>query len=250
MAALLKMTGGGGGSLYYEIANFQAGMDLRKSALTAPAGTLRMLQNAHITQGGEIEKRSAFKYWCTAPAGSFGLISIDADPYVTVNNASRAGDYDAPTDTAIGVMYIGAPKHQIRVGAIIWDGGSYDSTTPPNPGTEMLVHEVSFPDSGILGTSDTNPIPNGAAVHGTGVTEGTVITAVPSGGGIGTYTVNQAQVSYPSSVDGPPVRRSHQMIKYPLTYFRTALLKSTDRRSLICLLIRTTMWIKSPKLMA
>ena len=83
MAASQK-SGGGGGSLYYEIANFQAGMDLRKSALTAPAGTLRLLQNAHITQGGEIEKRSAFKFWCDAPAGSFGLISIDAQVYMHV----------------------------------------------------------------------------------------------------------------------------------------------------------------------
>ena len=52
-------------------------MDLRKSALTAPAGTLRLLQNADITQGGEIEKRAAFVYWCNAPAGSMGLCSVN-----------------------------------------------------------------------------------------------------------------------------------------------------------------------------
>jgi hypothetical protein len=190
--------GGGGGSLYYEIANFQAGMDLRKSALTAPAGTLRMLQNAHITQGGEIEKRSAFKYWCTAPAGSFGLISIDALAYVTVNNAGRAGDYDEPTDTAIGVMYIGPPVHLTRVSAVIYDG-STGSGTPPIAGTVMNVYDISYPDDGVV-----RPIPVGARVFGTGVAKGTVVTSVPSGGGLGNYHVNISQISYPSSVEGPP----------------------------------------------
>ena len=47
--------GEGGASAYYEIADFKEGMDLRKSVLTAPAGTLRLLQNAHITPGGEID---------------------------------------------------------------------------------------------------------------------------------------------------------------------------------------------------
>jgi hypothetical protein len=198
--AASQKSGGGGGSLYYEIANFQAGMDLRKSALTAPAGTLRLLQNAHITQGGEIEKRSAFKYWCDAPAGSFGLISIDAQAYVTVNNPSRATQYDPPTDTAIGVMYIGHPKHQIKVSAAIYDGSS---GTSPGAGTVMEVYDISFPDEDITGGTGTYPLAVGSTVRGTGVSPGTVITAIPSGGGIGTYTVNISQLSYPSSIDGP-----------------------------------------------
>jgi hypothetical protein len=199
--AQAQKSGGGGGSLYYEIANFQAGMDLRKSPLTAPAGTLRLLQNAHITQGGEIEKRPAFKFWCDAPAGSFGLISIDALAYVTVNNAGRAGDYDEPTDTAIGVMYIGPPIHQIKVSAAIYDG---TSGTSPGPGTVMEIYDISFPDEDITGGSATYPIAVGARVYGTGVSPNTVITAIPSGGGLGTYAVNNSQLSYPSSVDGPP----------------------------------------------
>ena len=42
---------------YLQIDDFAAGIDLRKSAITAPAGTLRILKNATITAGGEIEKR-------------------------------------------------------------------------------------------------------------------------------------------------------------------------------------------------
>ena len=97
-----------GASLYYEIANFQAGMDLRKSALTAPAGTLRLLQNAHITQGGEIEKRAAFVYWCNAPAGSMGLCSVNNLVFTHLADGDARPDHQ-PTDTAIGVIHIAQP---------------------------------------------------------------------------------------------------------------------------------------------
>lgn len=59
---------------YLMIDDFAAGMDLRKSAITAPAGTLRRLKNATITAGGEIEKRKTLTNIGTLPPGtSFGL---------------------------------------------------------------------------------------------------------------------------------------------------------------------------------
>jgi hypothetical protein len=42
------------------IENFRHGLDSRRSVLTSVLGTLRTLVNAHINQGGEIEKRKAF----------------------------------------------------------------------------------------------------------------------------------------------------------------------------------------------
>lgn len=45
---------------YYVIANFANGRDLRRSPETAPSGSLRVLRNAFINEGGEIEKRKAF----------------------------------------------------------------------------------------------------------------------------------------------------------------------------------------------
>lgn len=45
---------------YYLIENFNAGLDLRKASEVAPAGSLRVLNNAVINAGGEIEKRKAF----------------------------------------------------------------------------------------------------------------------------------------------------------------------------------------------
>jgi hypothetical protein len=99
--------GGGGGALYYEIANFQAGIDVRKSALTASPGTLRMLQNAHITPGGEIEKRSMFALWCPTPAGSLGVCSVNDQAYVFVQRGSSG--IQPPTANAIGIIYIVPP---------------------------------------------------------------------------------------------------------------------------------------------
>src|SRR6266576_3939638 len=45
---------------YIVIENFRFGLDARRSELTSKPGTLFDLVNAHITQGGEIEKRKAF----------------------------------------------------------------------------------------------------------------------------------------------------------------------------------------------
>ena len=88
---------------YFEVQNFAAGMDLRKSAITAPAGTLRMLQNAHVTAGGEIDKRSAFsKLPNKVPANSFSLVSMGGLLYTLVPDGSlcRGDEHGAGPDRA------------------------------------------------------------------------------------------------------------------------------------------------------
>lgn len=45
---------------YLLIGNFQAGLDTRKSAYTAPPGSLRLARNVHLTRGAEIEVRKEF----------------------------------------------------------------------------------------------------------------------------------------------------------------------------------------------
>lgn len=52
----------------FSIDNFSKGLDTRRSTLTAPSGSLRILENAVINQGGEIEKRLAFVDSTTLPA--------------------------------------------------------------------------------------------------------------------------------------------------------------------------------------
>lgn len=126
--------GPGGPSLYYEIADFKQGMDLRKSELTAPPGTMRLLQNAHVTPGGEVEKRSAFQYWCDAPAGSLGLCAIGTQVWT---HLPGGGATIAPGPGNVGVLPISAPVSLTAMAssdifngyiyAIFWgsDGGIY-----------------------------------------------------------------------------------------------------------------------------
>jgi hypothetical protein len=109
--------GGGSASLYYEIANFQNGIDVRKSPLTAPAGTLRTLQNAHITQGGEVEKRSKFDFWCTVSSDVLGLCSINDQPYIFRQGSSSIVP---PTGSYPGIIYV-APPSGTLTRLISWD---------------------------------------------------------------------------------------------------------------------------------
>lgn len=57
--------------MYQVISNFNGGLDARKFFLSLPPGTLTTLLNAHISQGGEIEKRKAFGH-LPLPANTFG----------------------------------------------------------------------------------------------------------------------------------------------------------------------------------
>lgn len=45
---------------YFIVENFSQGLDHRRSPETAPPGSLRVLSNAFVNEGGEIEKRKAF----------------------------------------------------------------------------------------------------------------------------------------------------------------------------------------------
>jgi len=57
---------------YIAITNFKYGLDTRRSQLSSQPGTLLVLNNAHITEGGQIEKRKAFVK-TTMPASTYGL---------------------------------------------------------------------------------------------------------------------------------------------------------------------------------
>src|SRR5580765_1157819 len=109
-------------SQYWEIKDFAAGMDLRKSPITAPAGTLRVLTNAHVTPGGEIEKRSAFVHRGTADPSSFGLVSIDGLLYTLTTGGAYAPA--GPIDTSSGAIQVGNIALPSAVGlsdVIDWD---------------------------------------------------------------------------------------------------------------------------------
>lgn len=58
---------------YLVIENFVGGLDTRRHILTSKAGSVVELRNAHITRGGEVEKRKVFELYRTLPSGTFGL---------------------------------------------------------------------------------------------------------------------------------------------------------------------------------
>jgi hypothetical protein len=86
---------------YEVVENFAAGLDNRKSPLTAPGGTLTRLTNAAVNPGGEIEKRKAFvKIGSNLLAGTFGLASTAATLYAFTRNT-------IVTPPALGLTGIG-----------------------------------------------------------------------------------------------------------------------------------------------
>lgn len=75
----------------FSIDDFRRGLDTRRTALTAPGGSLRILENALINPGGEIEKRNKFvwvgtadyvtKPWCMiGQNASLHIFSVDTPP--------------------------------------------------------------------------------------------------------------------------------------------------------------------------
>lgn len=59
---------------YTVLENFKAGLDRRRSILTSVPGSLYQLQNGHINQGGEVEKRQQFNPSAASyPSWTFGI---------------------------------------------------------------------------------------------------------------------------------------------------------------------------------
>ncbi len=75
---------------YLFIDNFAAGLDTRRHVLNSRDGTLAVLKNAHITRGGEIEKRKAFVSYASLPANTFGLETTADNVYVFGSIATPA----------------------------------------------------------------------------------------------------------------------------------------------------------------
>ena len=113
---------------YFTITDFAAGLDLRRSSLTAPAGTLRSMINCHITPGGEIEKRAAFvPFWTVDPA-SRGLVECNQKLYVFGPNGPYTTEPPAGM-WSVGVLGLQTPiifeiiDHDLfdnKVFSIVW----------------------------------------------------------------------------------------------------------------------------------
>lgn len=76
---------------YLVIEDFRGGLDKRRDAIAAIPGTLQTLKNAHISRGGDIEKRKAFVTHATLPAGTFGFAAANGQLYVFGSGAEPGG---------------------------------------------------------------------------------------------------------------------------------------------------------------
>ena len=123
---------------YLLISNFQAGLDTRKSAYTAPPGSLRMARNVHLTRGAEIEVRKAFVPVYTLPVGQTkgctsvrGLLYVfGTAPGVAVPSGVNYQQLVAPgapelvrilsTDNFNGKISTGSPRSSTRCPPSPW----------------------------------------------------------------------------------------------------------------------------------
>jgi hypothetical protein len=107
---------------YFAIEDSKAGMDLRKSVATAPAGTYRLLQDGHITPGAEIEKRSEFVKWAVLPPGALGLCALNGWPWTHVVSSTVAAGTIVHNTNGPSYIYIAPPT----TGATLVNMVSYD----------------------------------------------------------------------------------------------------------------------------
>jgi len=127
---------------YFLIHDFSAGLDLRKSQVTAPAGTLRRIRNAHVTPGGEIEKRKAFVQRATVPDGCFGLAAL-GDTLYTFSNSVVSGNAEfqvmrLPTGTSYQLNKI--------LDYDIFDGQLYVVARDTNNNVQHFYNGVYVPE--------------------------------------------------------------------------------------------------------
>lgn len=83
---------------YAVVKDFKGGLDTRRDVLVSVPGTLSTLNNAHITRGGDIEKRKAFEVDKTLPSGTFGYEVAGGAHYVF-------GSATEPVGIPSGVTY-------------------------------------------------------------------------------------------------------------------------------------------------
>lgn len=129
---------------YFLVNDFSAGIDLRKSAITAPAGTLRRIKNAHVTPGGEIEKRKKFVPKLTPPVGTFGLAALGSTVYTFSNTT-----HPATTDYTVQQLVSGtAYQLDTLLDWDIFDGQLYVVARDTN-GTIQHFYNGTYVSSGL-----------------------------------------------------------------------------------------------------
>lgn len=149
--------------MYLNITDFKLGLDTRRFMLNSPAGTLSRLVNAHITPGGEIEKRGKFTR-LRLPPDCFGLEVTRSG--LTVFGSKAEGSLTAPTQIATthrsrtgNVATLTVASHSFAVGDTVnislLGGTGYNATGKTI--TAVTLTTISFASTGAdeAQTADT-----------------------------------------------------------------------------------------------
>jgi len=95
---------------YILVEDFRGGLDSRRSNVTATSGTLVSIKNAHITRGGEIEKRPAFVSLATLPSNTTGLAAANGQIYVFGSDASSSVSFASGTPANVNYVRLEHPS--------------------------------------------------------------------------------------------------------------------------------------------
>lgn len=95
---------------YILVEDFRGGLDTRRMNVTATPGTLVTLENAHITRGGEIEKRPAFVELADLPSNTTGLAAAGGQIYVFGDVAESSITFADGTPSNINYIRLQHPS--------------------------------------------------------------------------------------------------------------------------------------------
>ena len=115
---------------YLLVEDFRGGLDNRRSNVTSTPGTLVTLKNAHITRGGEIEKRPAFVQLATLPSNTTGLAAANGQIYVFGSVASSSVNFASGTPANVNYVQLAHPSGEELVKVLdtdFFDGNVYAS---------------------------------------------------------------------------------------------------------------------------
>jgi hypothetical protein len=111
---------------YFTIEDFKAGLDVRRSRFTSVPGTLQKLVNAHITRGGDIERRKAFVD-ISPPFDGSALRNLGAVKCMAADVHGLVGIGDvgpSATNLPVGMRYLSL-KHPYNAAANMTDVQSW-----------------------------------------------------------------------------------------------------------------------------
>ena len=95
---------------YIVVEDFRGGLDTRRMNVTSTPGTLTTLTNAHITRGGEIEKRTAFVSLADLPSNTTGLAAAGGQIYCFGSVAASAVTFATGTPANINYVRLQHPS--------------------------------------------------------------------------------------------------------------------------------------------